>query len=111
MQTHTKNKIQDMLDVLFERHAVLVDPNVGGKCNNAESLLAQRLAARLGEVMDAGGHVQVASDHNIGDHASKLGGDDNLCRKSLVLNSQAFVTPKKQPVEVPHDAIITTEQA
>ena len=111
LQTHTKKKVQDVLKALFERPTVKIDPNFGGKLDDTKSALAQRLAARLGEVMDAGRHVQGASGDEDSDNVSELGGDDDLCRKSRARNRPASIRPKEQPGEVPHNAVITAEQA
>ena len=61
--------------------------------------------------MDAGRHVQGASGDEVSDHASELGGDDELRRKNCARNRPASIRPREQPGEVPHNAIITTEQA
>ena len=111
MQTHTKKKVQDVLKALFERLAVKIDPNFGGKLDDTKSAPAQRFAARLGEVLDAGRHVQGASGDEDSNAVSELGGDDDPCRKSRARNRPASIRPREQPGEVPHNAVITAEQA
>ena len=114
-QSHQKKVLKGVLEALFSRHIGKPDPNFTAKLKSApKPELAQRLAARLGEVMEAGRDVEVSqsnSDEDCSGDSSELGDEDLVCRGSRARKRPGGVRPIEQAGEVPHDAVITAEQA
>ena len=112
---HCQGILREVLQALFFRHKGKPDPNFTAKLTSApKGELAQRLAARLGEVMEAGRDVEVTQSNSDGDcsgDCSELGDEDLMCRGSRARKRPGGVRPIEQAGEVPHDAVITAEQA
>ena len=96
-QSHTKARIQSVLRCLGRSGLKL-----GGKFTDPKPVLADRLAYWLGQVIEAGRGVS---------HEAEFGSDselENEMRTKPPRLMKPFVT---QPGDVPHDAVVTAEQA
>ena len=117
LYSHTKKILKDVLDTLFSGNSHGSDPNFsskppkGNKTQPTKGELAERLAARLGEVVDAGRAVQLSEDEGSCDHSSDIGGEDNPSLGHRGRKRQKAARPIELPGELPHDAVITPEQA
>jgi hypothetical protein len=96
-QSHTKARIQSVLRCL--RRSGL---KLGGKFTDPKPVLADRLAHWLGQVIEAGRGIS---------HEAEFGSDSDLendMKPRPPRLMKPFVT---QPGDVPHDAVVTAEQA
>ena len=116
LHSHRKKIFQDVLKALFHRHWGS-DPNFsskppkGSKTQPTKGELAERLAARLGEVVDAGRAIQLSEDEGNCDHPPDIDGEDNPCSGHRASKRQGAARPIEMLGEVPHNAVITPEQA
>jgi len=96
-QSHTKARIQSVLRCLGRSGLKL-----GGKFTDPKPVLADRLAYWLGQVFEAGRGVS---------HEAEFGSDSDL-EKEMTTKPPRLMKPfVTQPGDVPHDAVVTAEQA
>ena len=112
-KTHTKKKFQAVLQSLFgSQKGSKPDAKFHGKMSGAtRQSLAERLSARLTEVMDEGRQVQASSrsEASTDSECAHVVADDAEFGNRLGKSRRA--RPVEQLGEVPHDAVISAAQA
>ena len=115
LHSHNRKTLCAVLEALFSQHRgdpnFSAKPTKGSKTQPRKGELAERLAARLGEVVEAGRVVQNSEDEDHCDHSSEMGGEDDACCGHRERKRKGAARPIEQLGEVPHNAVITPEQA
>ena len=113
-RSHTRNKFQSILAALFEsQKGTKSDPKFHGKMSDAtKKSLAERLAARLGEVLEAGRYTDGPSEEEGSTQTSSEVADDaEHGVRPFKRTKSRRARPVEQMGEVPHDAVISAAQA
>ena len=100
-KSHTKAKIYDVLRCLFR---------AGTKKDTKPALVGQ-LATKLNNVLEVCRKVHGSSEDEGSDQISCVGDDDETSCKGRARKRRSLVRYPEQLGEVPHDAVVTAEQA